>query len=78
MMAMRDRTEERTFVMGRLLLVGAAFGAQIVSAMAADVAPFDRGPAVAVFGWTGAYIGADIGGAWSNIQSNLGGGNATA
>ena len=64
--------------MKRLLLVGAAFGAQIASAMAADMAPFDRGPAVAVFSWTGAYIGADIGGAWSNIQSSFGGGNASS
>ena len=77
-MAMRDRTEERTFVMGRLLLVGAAFGAQIVSAMAADMAPPDRGPLAALLNWTGAYIGADIGGAWSNIQSSFGGGNASS
>jgi outer membrane immunogenic protein len=77
-MAMRGRTEERTLVMKRLLLVGVAFCAQMVSAMAADMAPFDRGPAVAVFSFTGAYIGADIGGAWSNIQSNFGGGNESS
>src|SRR3984957_11089012 len=73
---MGGRAEGRKIVMKRLLLVGAAFGAQIASAMAADMAPFDRGPAV--FSWTGAYIGADIGGAWSNIQSNFGGGNASS
>jgi outer membrane immunogenic protein len=77
-MATSERAGERIIMMRRLLLVGAAFGAQILSAMAADVAPFDRGPAVAVFSWTGAYIGADIGGAWSNIQSTFGGGNASS
>jgi outer membrane immunogenic protein len=61
-----------------LLLVGAAYSVQIISAMAADMAPFDRGPAVSVFSWTGAYIGADIGGAWSNIQSSFGAGNASS
>jgi outer membrane immunogenic protein len=75
-MAMGGRAEGRKIAMKRLLLVGAVFGAQIASAMAADMAPFDRGPAV--FSWTGAYIGADIGGAWSNIQSNFGGGNASS
>jgi outer membrane immunogenic protein len=77
-MAMGERARERKIAMKRLLLIGAAFGAQIASAMAADMAPFERGPAVAVFSWTGAYIGADIGGAWSNIQSNFGGGNASS
>jgi outer membrane immunogenic protein len=75
---MRDLTEERTFVMRRLLLIGIAFGTQLATAMAADVAPFDRRPAVSVFSWTGAYVGANIGGAWSNIQSSFGGGNASS
>jgi outer membrane immunogenic protein len=77
-MAMSGCAEERKIVMKRLLLVGAALGAQMVSAMATDMTPFDRGRAVAVSGWTGVDVGADIGGAWSNIQSNLGGGNASS
>jgi outer membrane immunogenic protein len=77
-MAMSGRTEERKIVMKRLLLVCVAFGAQIASAIAADMAPLDRGPPPAVFNWTGVYIGADIGGAWSSIQSNFGGGNASS
>jgi hypothetical protein len=46
--------------------------------MAADMSPPDRGPLAALLYWTGAYIGADIGGAWSNIQSSFGGGNASS
>jgi outer membrane immunogenic protein len=77
-MAMHGLIEERTFVMRRLLLIGIVLAAQIATAVAADVAPFDRGPPVAVFNWTVAYVGADIGGAWSDIQSNFGGGNASS
>ena len=77
-MAMSERAGMENIVMKRLLLVGAAFAAQIASATAADMAPLDRGPLAAIFNWTGAYVGADIGGAWSNIQSNFGGGNASS
>jgi outer membrane immunogenic protein len=65
--------------MRRLLLVGAAYSVQVISAMAADMAPLDKGPLVEAFSWTGAYVGADIGGAWSRLQDNgLGGGNASS
>jgi len=65
--------------MRRLLLVGAAYSVRIISAMAADMAPLDKGPLVAAFSWTGAYVGADIGGAWSSLQDNgLGGGSASS
>src|SRR5580700_4776027 len=77
-MAMSERAGMENIVMKRLLLVGAAFAAQIASATAADMAPLDRGPLAAIFNWTGAYVGADIGGAWSNIQSNFGGGNGSS
>jgi outer membrane immunogenic protein len=77
-MAMSERAGMENIVMKRLLLVGAAFAAQIASATAADMAPLDRGSLAAIFNWTGAYVGADIGGAWSNIQSNFGGGNASS
>jgi outer membrane immunogenic protein len=77
-MAMSERAGMENIVMKRLLLVGAAFAAQIASATAADMAPLDRGPLAAIFNWTGAYVGADIGGAWSNIQSNFGGGDASS
>jgi outer membrane immunogenic protein len=77
-MAMSERAGMGTIVMKRLLVVGAAFGAQVASAMAADMAPLDRGPLAAIFNWTGAYVGAGIGEAWSNIQSNFGGGNASS
>jgi outer membrane immunogenic protein len=54
----------------RRLLVGAAFlCAQIVPAMAADMAPLDKGPIALPFNWTGVYLGADLGGAWSTIQA---------
>jgi len=60
----------RTKAVTRLLLVGAAvFSAQIVPAMAADMGPLDRGPIAAAFNWTGVYLGADLGGAWSTIQA---------
>jgi hypothetical protein len=56
-------------VVKSLLLVGAAFlSAQIIPAMAADMAPLDRVIAPP-FSWTGVYLGADLGGAWSNIQA---------
>jgi outer membrane immunogenic protein len=57
--------------MRRLSLAGLAVGALIMPAMAADMAPDYRTPLQAQpFYWTGAYIGADIGTAWSNIHLN--------
>ena len=64
--------------MRRLSLAGFAVGALIVPAMAADMTPYDRIPLQAPpFYWTGAYIGADVGGAWPNIQNGLGIGSAS-
>jgi outer membrane immunogenic protein len=65
--------------MRRLSLAGFAVGALIVPAMAADMTPYDRIPLQAPpFYWTGAYIGADVGAAWPNIQFNgLGIGSAS-
>jgi outer membrane immunogenic protein len=55
--------------MRRLSLAGFAVGALIMPAVAADMTPYYRTPLQAQpFYWTGAYIGADVGGAWSNIQ----------
>jgi len=61
----------RTKAVTRLLLVGAALlSAQIIPAMAADVAPLDRGPIAPGLSWTGVYLGADLGGAWSTIRAS--------
>jgi outer membrane immunogenic protein len=55
----------------RLLQVGAILlSAQIIPAMAADVVPLDRGPIATPFNWTGIYLGADLGGAWSTIRAS--------
>jgi outer membrane immunogenic protein len=67
-----------TSAMRRLLLLGGALAAQSICAMAADLGPINVAPPVA-FTWTGVYLGANIGGAWSTIQNNgLGGGNASS
>jgi outer membrane immunogenic protein len=65
--------------MRRLSLAGFAVGALIVPAMSADMTPYNRIPLQAQpFYWTGAYIGADVGAGWSNIQLNgLGTGSAS-
>ena len=77
-MSTPSRLERRKIALRRLLLVGAAFfSAQATPALAADMAPLDRGPPG--FNWTGAYLGADIGGAWSTTQvSGLGTNNASS
>lgn len=60
-----------------LLLLGVTLGAQSICAMAADLGPVNVAPPVA-FTWTGVYLGANVGGAWSTIQDNgFGGGNAS-
>jgi outer membrane immunogenic protein len=66
--------------MTRMLLVGAALVcAAIAPAMAADVAPLDKGPPPLGFIWTGVYLGADVGGAWSTIHlSSLGTNDASS
>jgi outer membrane immunogenic protein len=59
--------------MRNILLSGFAFGALVTPAMATDLAPpsyappvYKALPMVPVFGWTGCYIGGDVGGAWSS------------
>jgi outer membrane immunogenic protein len=53
--------------MRKLILAGLAFGALMMPAMAADMAPYYKGPApVPVFNWTGFYFGGDLGGAFSS------------
>jgi hypothetical protein len=70
-------TKAKTFGM-RGLLLGVAFGAQAVCAVAADLGPVNVAPPVA-FTWTGFTLGANVGGAWSTIQDNgLGGANASS
>jgi outer membrane immunogenic protein len=57
--------------MKRLIVAAFAIGALVTPAMATDLAlPVYRAPPppipVSAFSWTGCYIGADIGGAWSS------------
>jgi outer membrane immunogenic protein len=67
-----------TRTMRRLLLLGVAVATQSVCAMAADLGPVNVVPPVP-FTWTGIYLGANVGGAWSTIQDNgLGGGSASS
>jgi outer membrane immunogenic protein len=62
----------------RKLCLAAAFGAHVSAAMAADLGPLNASPPP-VFTWTGAYLGANIGGAWSSIQDHgLGGSSASS
>jgi outer membrane immunogenic protein len=51
--------------MTRILLAGLAFGALIMPAMAADMAPYNKVPPPLASGWTGFYIGANVGWAGS-------------
>jgi outer membrane immunogenic protein len=81
MTSARKRThrhrERNTSPMRQLLLLAAAIGVQTAAAMAADLGPVNVTPPVA-FTWTGVYLGANVGGAWSTIQDNgLGGGSAS-
>ena len=50
------------------LMAASALAGGIGTATAADVAPYYRAPPVVVpyYTWTGFYVGANIGGAWSN------------
>ena len=56
--------------MRKILLAGLAFGALIMPAMAADIAPYDKIPPPPVLGWTGFYIGANVGWAGSTDTIN--------
>jgi outer membrane immunogenic protein len=74
----KQTRSKRMASMRRLLLLGVAFATQTVAAMAADLGPVNVVPPVP-FTWTGIYLGANVGGAWSTIQDNgLGGGNASS
>ena len=69
-MAMLVRANDRKVALKRWLLVGAAFATQVGSAVAADMAPLGRGPLAPTPGWTGVYLGADVGAAWSTNRFN--------
>ena len=55
--------------MTKFLLAGLAFGALIMPAMAADVAPYSKVPPPPVLGWTGFYIGENIG--WAGAADTV-------
>jgi outer membrane immunogenic protein len=52
--------------MNKLLLSALAFGALVMPAAAADMAPYFKGPVIApAWSWTGFYGGGDVGGAFT-------------
>jgi outer membrane immunogenic protein len=55
--------------MRRILLAGLAFCALIMPAMAADVAPYSKVPPPPVLGWTGFYVGANVG--WAGAADTI-------
>jgi outer membrane immunogenic protein len=65
--------------MKKLLFTTAALGALAVPAMAADMAPAPiykaPVPVPIVYGWTGWYVGANVGGVWSNDPVTVGASN---
>jgi outer membrane immunogenic protein len=61
--------------MKKFLVAASVFSLLASPAMAADLAPFYRAPPpVTVLGWTGPYVGATLGGAWtdSNVTESAG------
>jgi outer membrane immunogenic protein len=65
--------------MRNVFLAGVAFGALTTSVMAADMAPYYKAPLVAQgFNWSGFYLGADVGGAWSSVDANGFGASSSA
>jgi outer membrane immunogenic protein len=65
--------------MRNVFLAGVAFGALTTSVMAADMAPYYKAPPVAQgFNWSGFYLGADVGGAWSSVDANGFGASSSA
>jgi hypothetical protein len=67
-MAIHSRVEGGKIATKGVLVGAALLSAQIIPAMAADMAPLDRVPIAPAFNWTDVYLGADIGGAWSTIH----------
>jgi outer membrane immunogenic protein len=56
--------------MRKLILAALSFGALLMPAMAADMAPYYKGPILApAWSWTGLYIGGDVGGAFSSANA---------
>jgi outer membrane immunogenic protein len=55
--------------MRTILLTGLALGALIRSAMAADIAPYNMAPPPPVLGWTGFYVGANVG--WAGAADTI-------
>jgi outer membrane immunogenic protein len=55
--------------MRTILLTGMAFCALIMPAMAADVAPYNMVPPPPVLGWTGFYVGANVG--WAGAADTI-------
>jgi outer membrane immunogenic protein len=55
--------------MTKILLAGLAFGALIMPAMAADIAPYNKVPPPPAWGWTGFYIGANVG--WAGAADTI-------
>jgi outer membrane immunogenic protein len=55
--------------MRTILLTGMAFYALIMPAMAADVAPYNMVPPPPVLGWTGFYVGANVG--WAGAADTI-------
>jgi outer membrane immunogenic protein len=55
--------------MKRFFLSGLAFGALIVPAIAADMAPYYKDVPAPICSWCGWYVGANAGYAWSNSDS---------
>src|ERR1700723_3271340 len=56
--------------MRKLILTALSFGALLTPAMAADMAPYYKGPVLApAWSWTGFYFGGDVGGAFSSANA---------
>jgi len=52
--------------MRRFIAAAVASTALAMPAIAADLAPYVKGPVVEPWTWTGVYFGGDVGGAWSD------------
>src|SRR5580704_8029753 len=65
----RDGPQRRGDPMTKILLAGLAFGALIMPAMGADIAPYNKVPPPPAWGWTGFYIGATVG--WAGAADTI-------